>query len=81
MNFFRYLQAVISNADSASSHRFALVVASISLGLSTVLLSVAACAGQNVDIALGMVSAPLAGLGGFVYGKAQQSNAGAPSGP
>lgn len=80
MNFFRYLQAVISNADAASSHRFALVVSVLALGVSTVILSIAACWGQNVDIALGMVSAPLAGLGGFVYGKAQSANSGATDG-
>lgn len=66
-----YLREVIAGGTSASSHRFALVVASVSLGVSTVILSIAACCGQDVALALGAVTVPLGGLGGFVYGKAQ----------
>ena len=66
-----YLREVIAGGTSASSHRFALVVSVISLGVSTVILSIAACFGQDVALALGAVTVPLGGLGGFVYGKAQ----------
>ena len=62
-----YLREVINEGSQASSKRFALVVATLSLGLSTVVLSVAACLGQDVALALGAVSVPLAGLGGYSY--------------
>lgn len=68
-----YLREVIAGGTAASSHRFALVVASVSLGVSTIILSIAACFGQDVALALGAVTVPLGGLGGFVYGKAQPS--------
>lgn len=66
-----YLKEVIAGGTAASSHRFALVVAVLSLGLSTIILSIAACLGQDTALALGAVTVPLGGLGGFVYGKAQ----------
>ncbi len=62
-----YLRSVIDGGSTASSKRFALVVAVLTLGLSTVILSVAACMGQDVAVALGTVSVPLAGLAGHSY--------------
>lgn len=62
-----YLREIIAEGSQASSKRFALVVATLSLGASTVVLSVAACLGQDVALALGAVSVPLAGLGGYSY--------------
>lgn len=70
-----YLREVIADNTAASVKRYAMVVASTSLGIATVLLAVAACAGQNVDLALGAVTVPLAGLAGYSYvqGKAVEA--------
>jgi len=62
-----YLRSVIDGGSTASSKRFALVVAVITLGLSTIILSIAACMGQDVALALGTVAVPLAGLAGHSY--------------
>jgi hypothetical protein len=62
-----YLREVIANGTTASSRRFALVVAVLCLGVSTVVLAVAACLGQEVSAALAAVTVPLAGMAGYSY--------------
>lgn len=78
-----YLRSVIDGGSTASSKRFALVVAVITLGLSTIILSVAACLGQDVAVALGTVSVPLAGLAGhsYVAGKRTEAASAEQGGP
>lgn len=66
-----YLRSVIDSGTEASSHRFALVVAVLSLGAGTIGLVVAAICGQDVTAALVAVTVPLAGLAGHAYGKAK----------
>lgn len=44
-----------------------MLIATFALALSVVILSVAALFGYEVALALGAVSVPLAGLGGYSY--------------
>ncbi len=53
--------------NCVSSKRVTLLLATFALALSVVLLSVAACLGRDVGVALGAVAVPLAGLGGWSY--------------
>ena len=50
-----------------SSKRIAMLMATFALAVSTILLSIAAMYGRDVAMALGAVSVPLAGLGGYSY--------------
>lgn len=72
---FAYLKEVIDSKSTATRNGFALVTATIALSLATVILSIAACFGQDVAIALGTVTVPLGGLGGYAYGKAKDAGA------
>lgn len=74
MRYFTYLRSVISATSTDSRNGFALVIAVHALAISTVVLSFAACLGQDVAVALACVAGPLAGLGGYAYGKAKDSN-------
>lgn len=51
----------------ASIKRIVFGIAGVSLSLCTITLSVAACFGQSVDVALATVTAPLAGMAGYGY--------------
>lgn len=60
-----------SRPGHASSKRLIFVSAGLSLSASTLALAGAACLGQDVDVALATVTAPLAALAsyGYVQGK------------
>lgn len=64
-----WLREVLSDPKyhQLSSKRLAMLIATFSLALSVVILSVAALFGYEVALALGAVSVPLAGLGGYSY--------------
>jgi hypothetical protein len=53
--------------NCVSSKRVTLLVATFALALSVIMLSIAACMGHEVGVALGSVAVPLAGLGGWSY--------------
>lgn len=57
-----------------SSKRLAMLIATIGLAISVVILSVAALFGYEVALALGAVSVPLAGLGGYSYVEGSKVN-------
>lgn len=56
-----------SKTKCVSSKRIAMLLATVSLSLATIGLAIAACLGYEVAAALGAVSVPLAGLGGYSY--------------
>lgn len=60
-------EAVQDPSGRVSSKRIAMLTATFSLGLSTVILSIAPFFGHDTAIAIGAVSVPLAGLGGYSY--------------
>ena len=62
-----YLREVIADNTNASAKRFALVIATLALGVATVALSIAACLGVDVSVALGTVTVPLSGMAGYSY--------------
>ena len=64
-----WLREVLSDPKyhQLSSKRLAMLIATFALALSVVILSVAALFGYEVALALGAVSVPLAGLGGYSY--------------
>lgn len=68
-----YLKLLVSGSDEATVHRFVVVLAAVCLGVSTIALSAAACAGQEVSVALATVTAPLATMAGYAYGKGKQA--------
>jgi len=51
----------------ASAKRLVFIMGGISLSVATIILSIAACAGVDVDAALLTVTTPLAGLAGYGY--------------
>ena len=62
------LEAVADSTNNrVSSKRIGLLTATFALALSVLILSIAACLGQDVAMALGAVAVPLAGLNGFSY--------------
>lgn len=66
----RWIQTAFEDQKTpghASIKRIIFACAGISLSICTIILSVAACFGQQVDIALATVTAPLAGLAGYGY--------------
>ena len=65
-----------SQTNKASAKRVAMLLATGSLSMSVIALSVAAIAGYDVAASLGAVSVPLAGLGGYSYvnGKNAETN-------
>lgn len=64
----KWVRETIAGSNGiASSKRVALLMATFSLSVATVLLSVAALMGYSVAAELGAVSLPLAGLGGYSY--------------
>ena len=64
-----WLREVLSDPKyhQLSSKRLAMLIATFALALSVVILSVAALFGYEVALALGAVSVPLDGLGGYSY--------------
>jgi len=64
-----WLRETLSDSSTGrlSSKRVAMMMATSSLSISTIILAVAALMGRQVDVALGAVSVPLAGLGGYSY--------------
>lgn len=63
-----WLREILSERDNRlSSKRVAMMIATLTLAVSTLILSSAALYGWDVAAALGAVSIPLAGLGGFTY--------------
>ena len=63
-----WLKQMLSDTNgTASSKRVALLMATSSLSVATVLLAVAALMGYSVSGELGAVAFPLAGLGGYSY--------------
>lgn len=64
MSFFMKL---LSDSGEASSKRFVLVAAGLSLSAAVVLLAMAAVCGKNVSAELNAVSTALAGLGSLSY--------------
>lgn len=56
-----------SSTNRVSSKRVAMLMATAALATSVVTLSAAALFGYDVALALGAVSVPLAGLGGYSY--------------
>ena len=66
MNWLR--EAVVDGSTRVvSSKRVAMLMATSALSVSVVMLSLAAIYGREVAAALGAVSFPLAGLGGYSY--------------
>lgn len=55
------------HSGSRSAKRLVMVMAATSLSISVVLLSIAQLFGYDTALALGAVSVPLAGLGGYGY--------------
>jgi hypothetical protein len=77
MNWLR--EAIGDGASGrASSKRVAMLCAVFALSVAVVVLSVAAFNGRDVALALGTVTVPLAGLGGYSYvgGKIAENNRG-----
>lgn len=64
-----WLREVLSDPKyhQLSSNRLAMLIATFALALSVVILSIAALFGYEVALALGAMSVPLAGLGGYSY--------------
>lgn len=64
-----WLREAISDSASgrASSKRVAMLVAVFALAIAVVVLAAAAYDGRDVALALGTVTVPLAGLGGYSY--------------
>lgn len=56
-----------SKPGHASIKRVVFACAGVSLSVCAIILSIAACYGQPVDVALATVTAPLAGLAGYGY--------------
>lgn len=69
-----YLRSIIDSGSGASSKRFALVVAVLTLAPATIGLTIAAIMGHQVAEALWAVTTPLAGMAGVAYvgGKAAE---------
>lgn len=53
--------------NTVSAKRVAMLSATFSLSIAVVILAIAACVGVDVAASLGVVSMPLAGLGGYTY--------------
>ena len=63
-----WLREILSESDNRlSSKRVAMMIATVTLAISTLILSVGSLYGWDVAAALGAVAIPLAGLGGFTY--------------
>lgn len=64
-----WLREAISDGKSgtASAKRLAMLVATFALAIAVVVLAAAAYLGHDVALALGAVTVPLAGLGGYSY--------------
>lgn len=64
-----WLREAISDSKSgtASAKRLAMLLATVALAIATVVLAAAALLGHDVAVALGAVTVPLAGLGGYSY--------------
>lgn len=60
-------EMISDSAGQVSSKRTAMLLAASSMSIAVILLSVAAMIGRDVAVALGAVSVPLAGLGGYSY--------------
>ena len=54
-------------SERGSSKRVGLLLATSSMSVSVVILSIAALNGHEVSMALGAVAVPLAGLNGYSY--------------
>ncbi len=70
-----YLKRVVESGTKESSHRFALVVATLTFAVSVLGLTVAAICGKDVADALWPVSLGLAGAAGYAFatGKAKEA--------
>ena len=70
----QFLRSVIEEGTQASSKRFVLVAATLTLCPATIGLTVAAILGHQVAEALWAVTTPLAGMAGVAYvgGKAAE---------
>lgn len=66
MQFFKDIVSSKS-LSGASSKRFVLVIAGCSLSLSSIVLSVAACFGIDVEMALWAITTPLCAMAGVSY--------------
>ena len=53
--------------QKVSSKRVVMLMAATAMSVATLLLSAAALLGHDVGLAIGAVTAPLAGLGGYTY--------------
>ena len=64
-----FLKEVISDSRTGkgSSKRFVFMLAGFALSLSTIILAIAACLGQDVGIAIGAVASSLAAFAGYGY--------------
>lgn len=64
-----WLHQAVSDSQSnrVSSKRVCMLLACVAMAISLVILSLAAFYGRVVDVAIGAVSASLAGLGGYSY--------------
>jgi len=75
-----WLREAISDGTSgnASAKRVAMLSAVFALSIAVIVLAAAAFNGRDVALALGTVTVPLAGLGGYSYvgGKIAESNRG-----
>lgn len=66
--FFRDLITVDTDAQSGlSSRRFVLVMAGMSLSIATIILTIAAAFGNDVEMPLWAVTTPLTALAGGAY--------------
>ena len=57
----------MTEGDRLSSKRFVLIISGVSLSISTIILSVAACLGVEVTSALFAVTGPMCALAGVSY--------------
>lgn len=75
-----WLREAISDSSNgnASAKRVAMLSAVFALSIAVVVLAAAAFNGRDVALALGTVTVPLAGLGGYSYvgGKIAENNRG-----
>lgn len=62
-----WIREILDPTSTQSSKRLAMLIATVSLAVSTIILSIAAVMGKPVAEALAAVSIPLAGLGGYSY--------------
>lgn len=67
MNWLRSFFEDSKTPGRASAKRLVFITGGLSLSVSTIILSAAACLGASVDAALLAVTTPLAGLAGYGY--------------